>query len=169
MSLLKASHANFETGAMPSPNDSRNGSMRRALTALLESWVNDSRDGRFCRIALATPQGAVRRWRAAKTSARNGSGVPCSILVLVVATASQASRNTYLTRTHQGSTGSTAETLYGTNGTLFKKGSESCETNDHLSRRRSPVWQRRFNKSRAWIASRVFALTSTTRTRPCVI
>ena len=28
----------------PSPNDSRNGSKLRALTALVESWVNDSRD-----------------------------------------------------------------------------------------------------------------------------
>jgi pimeloyl-ACP methyl ester carboxylesterase len=28
----------------PAPNDSRKGSNSRALTALLESWVNDSRD-----------------------------------------------------------------------------------------------------------------------------
>jgi hypothetical protein len=39
-----------------SPNDPRNGSMRRALTALLESWVNDSRDSALPRgSAIATP------------------------------------------------------------------------------------------------------------------
>ena len=45
-----------------SPNDSRNGSNIRALTALLESWVNDSRDcaspGKRGRDANKAPCGA---------------------------------------------------------------------------------------------------------------
>src|ERR1700694_4163200 len=45
-----------------SPNDSRKGSNSRALTALLESWVNDSRDsaspGKRHRDANKAPCGA---------------------------------------------------------------------------------------------------------------
>lgn len=39
-----------------SPNDSRNGSTRRALTAPLEPWVNGSRDGGFPREARSRRQ-----------------------------------------------------------------------------------------------------------------
>src|SRR2546422_9942850 len=58
-----------------SPNDSRNGSNSRALTALLESWVNDSRDGRFPGEApVATPTKRRATPASSKPTAHNGSG-----------------------------------------------------------------------------------------------
>src|SRR5207302_1870081 len=42
--LLKAITPSPRGAQRSSPNDSRKGSNSRALTALLESWVNDSRD-----------------------------------------------------------------------------------------------------------------------------
>src|SRR5450432_377370 len=64
--LLQAITPSPRGAQRSSPNDSRKGSNSRALTALLESWVNDSRD-------WAVPTGtssrrrinAVQRWRAA--------------------------------------------------------------------------------------------------------
>src|SRR5207247_6586912 len=62
-----------------SPNDSRNGSNRRALTALLEPWVNGSRDWRFPGEApVATPTKRRAAPASSKPTAHNGSGVPCS-------------------------------------------------------------------------------------------
>ena len=82
-----------------SPNDSRNGSNRRALTALLEPWVNGSRDGRFPGEApVATPNKRRAAPAGSKPTAHNGSGVPCSTqFPLRLPLAPQASRNTYPT------------------------------------------------------------------------
>ena len=56
-----------------SPNDSRKGSNSRALTALLESWVNDSRDKRSPGGAQSRRRvSAVQRWRAADQLHKTG-------------------------------------------------------------------------------------------------
>ena len=77
--LLKAITPRPRGAQRSSPNDSRNGSNRRALTALLESWVNDSRDWRFPGEApVATPTKRRAAPASSKPTAHNGSGVPCS-------------------------------------------------------------------------------------------
>lgn len=82
-----------------SPNDSRNGSQSRALTALLESWVNDSRDARFPGEAPSRGQeSAVRRRAGSTTTARNGRVSPVArTLPLRSLRRPQASSNTYPT------------------------------------------------------------------------
>jgi hypothetical protein len=56
-----------------SPNDSRKGSNSRALTALLESWVNDSRDKALPRgSAIATPSKRRVALAISKPTTRNG-------------------------------------------------------------------------------------------------
>ena len=72
--LSRGRHVFCRDGAQrPSPNDSRNGSMRRALTVLLESWVNDSRDKALPRGAQSRRRvSAVRRWRAIQTPHTTG-------------------------------------------------------------------------------------------------
>src|ERR1700693_4695631 len=72
--LSRGRHVLYRDGAQPlSPNDSRNGSMRRALTVLLESWVNDSRDKALPRgSAIATPSKRRAAPASNKPIARNG-------------------------------------------------------------------------------------------------
>src|SRR3984893_14174648 len=71
-----------------SPNDSRNGSNIRALTALLESWVNDSRDGVLPgERSIATPTKRVRRRRAANQPHKTGGCLPLLASTTGVATA----------------------------------------------------------------------------------
>ena len=80
-----------------SPNDPRNGSNIRALTALRESWVNDSRDWRFPGEAPSRrQQSAVRRRRAAQQP-RKTEGCPpvARIYPLGPLRRPQASSNTY--------------------------------------------------------------------------
>ena len=79
-----------------SPNDSRKGSNSRALTALLESWVNDSRDsaspGKRHRDANKAPRGAGEQ----QTNRTTREGVSrCSHLPLGSLRRFQASSNTY--------------------------------------------------------------------------
>src|SRR6202011_5862361 len=77
--------------------DSRNGSNLRALTALLESWVNDSRDKALPRgSAVATPSKRRAALAISKPTARNGGGVlRCSQQLLRPLRRPQASSNTY--------------------------------------------------------------------------
>src|SRR5439155_4320571 len=91
-------------GQRPSPNDSRKGSTRRALTALLESWVNGSRDWP---IPTGTPSrrrvSAARRWRAANQPRTTGVVSRAQQFPLRPPLAPQASRNTYQIGLHRGS------------------------------------------------------------------
>ena len=94
--LLKAITP-FPRGAQrSSPNDSRKGSKLRALTALRESWVNDSRDQRSLGGAQSRRRvSAVRRRRAAKQPHKTGGCLPLLAASAGVATALPASSNTY--------------------------------------------------------------------------
>ena len=94
--LLKAITP-FPRGAQrSSPNDSRKGSKLRALTALRQSWVNDSRDQRSLGGAQSRRRvSAVRRRRAAKQPHKTGGCLPLLAASAGVATALQASSNTY--------------------------------------------------------------------------
>src|SRR6266516_3032406 len=96
----------------PSPNDPRNGSKGRALTALLESWVNDSRGSALPRgSAVATPSKRRAALASSTTTAHNGSGVPCSEYPLRPPLAPQASRNTYQIGLHRGSKNERSTTI----------------------------------------------------------
>ena len=76
MASLRSSTPALQGVQRLSPNDSRNGSNSRALTALLESWVNDSRGSRSPGGARsATPRKRVRRRAKSQTNCTNG-GVP---------------------------------------------------------------------------------------------
>src|SRR5438105_10700942 len=83
----------------PSPNDPRNGSNRRALTVLRESWVNDS-CGCASGSTAATPPKRRAALASCESTAHNRSGVRCLEFPLRLPSASQASRNTYLTERH---------------------------------------------------------------------
>ena len=95
--LLKAITPSPRGAQRSSPNDSRKGSNSRALTALLESWVNDSRDsaspGKRHRDANKAPRGAGEQ----QTNRARREGVSrCSQQSLGSLRRPQASSNTYL-------------------------------------------------------------------------
>jgi hypothetical protein len=94
--LFKAITPSPRGAQRSSPNDSRKGSNSRALTALLESWVNDSRDsaspGKRHRDANKAPRGAGEQ----QTNRARREGVSrCSHLPLGSLRRFQASSNTY--------------------------------------------------------------------------
>ena len=96
----------------PLPNDSRNGSNRRALTALLESWVNDSRDQALPRgSAIAMPSKRRAAPASSTSTAHNGSGVPCSGVPLRLPLVPQASRTLTGREIHQGSKNKRSTTI----------------------------------------------------------
>ena len=89
------------TGATPVATDPPNGSSHAPASAPRESWVKDFRAG----FPSGTPREPTKRRAApasSKATARTGCGVPCSQLSTGVATALQASSNTYLTGVHHG-------------------------------------------------------------------
>src|ERR1700681_2530368 len=96
MASLKAITSSPRGAQRSSPNDSRKGSNSRALTALLESWVNDSRDsaspGQRNRDANKAPRGAGEQ----QTNRARREGVSrCSQQSLGSLRRPQASSNTY--------------------------------------------------------------------------
>src|SRR5579862_657082 len=79
-----------------SPNDSHNGSKLRALTALPESWVNDSREGSSDRNAVATP--TRRRAAPARTKATAHNGVVSRARIYPLGSLRRSRRAVTLTR-----------------------------------------------------------------------
>ena len=85
-----------------SPSDPPNGSSTHLLRCPLSLGIATLAIGSSYRNASRRRVSAVRRWRAAKQPHKTGCGVPCSHLPTGVATALQASSNTYLTGVHHG-------------------------------------------------------------------
>ena len=147
-----------------SPNDSRKGSNSRALTALLESWVNDSRDsaslGKCHRDANKAPRGAGEQ----QTNRARREGVSrCSHLPLGSLRRFQASSNTY----PNGLTPRQQTAALWRLCTTSTKGKEACAGNQSFARneprvttasqgliRRLSNWRRCLKRSRRWMHCR---------------
>src|SRR5437762_4013299 len=104
---------------------------------------------------------AVQRWRAADQLHKTG-WCPVLSLILVVATAPRASRNTYRTDLHHAVEQERLDRL----AQRSLKGHESCaSTESQFVSRRWPFWRRRLNKSRRWTHSRESHSTNAPRRR----
>src|SRR6202049_18738 len=162
--LLKAITPSPRGAQRSSPNDSRKGSNSRALTALLESWVNDSRDsaspGKRHRDANKAPRGAGEQ----QTNRARREGVSrCSHLPLGSLRRFQASSNTY----PNGLTPRQQTAALWRLCTTSTKGKEACAGNQSFARnephvttasqgliRRLSNWRRCWKQSRRWMHCR---------------
>ena len=95
--LCARHHASVRPVQCRSPSDPPNGSSNAPASASPESWVNDSRAWPFPQERSASQPTRRAAPASSKATARTGCGVPRSLLSTGVATALQASSNTYLT------------------------------------------------------------------------